>query len=78
MDAGFRDMMSLMTFMLSKVTKLDKYNYNQWKLDMELRLTSAGLWGIINDQPPAAPDEAWTKKAATVLADIRQNHMSRR
>ena len=73
MDAGLRDMMSMMTFMLSKVTKLDKHNYSQWKLDMELRLTSAGLWGIINDARPARPDAAWIKNEATVLADIRQH-----
>ena len=68
-----QNMMSFMTFMLSKVTKLDNYNYNQLKLDMELRLTSAGLWSIITSDRPAKPDATWVKNEATVLADIRQN-----
>ena len=70
---GMHGMMSLMTFMLLKVTKLDSHNYNQWKLDMELHLTSAGLWDIVNADPPARPDALWIKNEATVLADIRQN-----
>ena len=73
MDPGLQNVMSLMTFMLSKVTKLDGHNYNQWKLDMELRLTSAGLWSIIIGNRPPNPDDIWIKNEATVLADICQN-----
>ena len=73
MDPGMQNVMSLMTFMLSKVTKLDQHNYNQWKLDMELRLISAGLWNVIAADRPANPDAVWIKNEATVLADIRQN-----
>ena len=73
MDPGMQNVMSLMTFMLSKVTKLDQHNYNQWKLDMELRLISAGLWNVITADRPANPDAVWIKNEATVLADIRKN-----
>lgn len=44
-----REMMTMMTFMISRVSKFDMHNYNQCKLDMELRFTSAGLWHVINE-----------------------------
>ena len=63
----------MMSFAFSKVTPLDYHNYTQWKLDMELRLTSAGLWPILRDARPAAPNDDWLKNEATVLAGIRHN-----
>ena len=63
----------MVTFMLAKVPKLTSHNYEQWKVDMELRLKSAMLWTIVQDARPACPSDDWLKKEALVLADIRQH-----
>ena len=72
MDPLANDMLTMVTFMLSKVSKLDTHNYNQWKVDMELS-KSAILWSIVHDARPALPSEDWLKKEVLVLTDIRQH-----
>ena len=67
------EMMTMVTFMLSKVPKLNAHNYNQWKVDMELRLKSAQLWSIVAEARPARTNDDWLKKEALVLTDIRQH-----
>ncbi|KAJ6641786.1 hypothetical protein Bhyg_06729 [Pseudolycoriella hygida] len=55
-----------------KITKLNETNYQIWKYKMELLLTKADLWDIVNNELPdvAARNEAWLKRDGKAKADI--------
>lgn len=84
METGVCDMMTMMTFMLSKVMKLDKHNYSQWKLDMELRLAVwkdkknniidchvDGVW-IAADEPTWIALRAYLEEQGLLVNDLGQ------
>ena len=72
MDPPLNEMITMVTFMLSKVMKLHAHNYNKWKVDMELHLKSTLHWSMVSEARRARHTDDWLKREALVLTDMRQ------
>ena len=59
-----------MDFMKTSFAKLNADNYHLWKFKLELVLRKEGLWNLVIDDVPAAPNDVWKRKNEEAIVII--------